>query len=431
MSLCRRVFKRYETPHSDLGPEDAVIMEKLERKERSRGDSGVGLISRFVIAACRIGTAVVFLAAWSVQARAATANWIPRGLDDVFVDVLAIDPTDSNTLYAVVSPGFETTKKGLYKTTDGGVTWFGLGIGLQGVEIRALAIDPNNPRIVFAGTDTGAFSSGDGGVSWHAISAGMEPFEEITAIVVDPSDSKTLYAGGSTVSIYKSTDRGFNWSPADDGFPSTFNVVSLAISATDPATLYASTSNSGVAKTTDGAQSWHSVSNGLEGLFDPIVAVDPSDADTAYVAGGTEGVFKTIDGGQSWTAVNNGIDTGFALGVQALAIDPSHPSTIYAGADVFQAVLMTSDAASAWSSIGPPEADVSALAISASNPNLVYAATSRGVFVMENASSGGGGGCRAASTPGGDGSPLAALSGLALLLLARLSRPSGSCAAPT
>ncbi len=108
------------------------------------------------------------------------------------------------------------------------------------------------------------------------------------------------------------------------------------------------------------------------------LAIDPSTPTTIYAGSNESGVFKSVDGGASWVAMNDGLTD---LTVQALAIDPSVPTTIYAGSfsrGVFQSV----DGGVSWNrmSIGLPNASVQAVEIDPATPETLYAGTGGGVY---------------------------------------------------
>ncbi len=117
-----------------------------------------------------------------------------------------------------------------------------------------------------------------------------------------------------------------------------------------------------------GINEWTSL--GPEGGVVNALAIDPSNPSTIYVGTPRGGVFKSLDGGTSWAAVNNGLTTPFVL---SLAIDPTRPSTIYAGGAV--GVFKSVDGAEHWnlSSAGLPIGSVRALAIDPANPSILYA----------------------------------------------------------
>src|SRR5262249_53542040 len=82
--------------------------------------------------------------------------WTPIGPDGGFVLALAVDPETPTTLYAGTQNG------GVFKTTNAGDSWRG-SRGFPDSAVNALAVDPSTPTTVYAGTDDGVFKSVDGG----------------------------------------------------------------------------------------------------------------------------------------------------------------------------------------------------------------------------------------------------------------------------
>jgi photosystem II stability/assembly factor-like uncharacterized protein len=124
-------------------------------------------------------------------------NWNALRLRNTLVNVL-LDAPNPDTLFA-------GTFNGVFKSVDGGVHWFSLTEVITNV--TALAMDPLNPNILYAGTqgyfsyDYGGYISGsgilkstDGGVTWVAVNNGLLNLE-ITALAIDPSNSALVYAG--------------------------------------------------------------------------------------------------------------------------------------------------------------------------------------------------------------------------------------------
>lgn len=82
---------------------------------------------------------------------------------------IAIDPADSNTVYATLG-GFE--KGNVWKTVDGGMNWTNLGTDLPEAPVYALAIHPANSQFVYVGSEVGVFASEDGGRNWSPTNEG-------------------------------------------------------------------------------------------------------------------------------------------------------------------------------------------------------------------------------------------------------------------
>jgi hypothetical protein len=179
--------------------------------------------------------------------------------------------------------------------------------------------------------------------------------ESVTALAIDPHTPSTLYAGTGGAGVFRSTNSGSSWSAVNTGltgpFGAAFPVTALAIDPHTPSTLYAGTEYEygyggvGVFQSTNSGASWSAVNSGLADPSGTAVsvtalAIDPHTPSTLYagaincpMAGCSgAGVFQSTNSGSSWSAVNTGL-SGDALTVNALAIDPHTPSTLYASTD--------------------------------------------------------------------------------------------------
>ena len=88
----------------------------------------------------------------------------------------------------------------MFKSTDGGARWHGTNTGLtDSANVRALAIDPDAPATVYAGTlRGGVFKSSDGGTSWHALNSGLPAGSSVLTLAIDPVTPTRIYAGTSS-----------------------------------------------------------------------------------------------------------------------------------------------------------------------------------------------------------------------------------------
>jgi photosystem II stability/assembly factor-like uncharacterized protein len=221
---------------------------------------------------------------------------------------LAIDPTDSRSLYAVgyklgypscggfcpLLPAYDSAK-----STDGGVTWtrlvpgtLPLGFEFEAIADFAIAIDPVEPRVLYiANSHKSLIKSVDGGVSWTELTVRPAALEEkafVSRLVIDPSSPRTLYAvayfsAAGFRTVVKSTDGGQTWTQANQGVPRTAFVRDLTLDPSRPATLYAATSQ-GVFVSDDGGAHWSSLSQGLTNGDVFEVGIDPFDPATLYAA---------------------------------------------------------------------------------------------------------------------------------------------------
>jgi photosystem II stability/assembly factor-like uncharacterized protein len=168
--------------------------------------------------------------------------------DKAVVD-LAVDPTNSQVIYAAVA------YNGLYKTTDGGQSWTKLDLGdlitvfdpdlTYMIGYQAVAVNPSDPQQVFVGVGTqGIFMSPDGGATWQARIAGLEPNGSIADIVFDPTNPQTLYASDHLSGVYRSIDSGQTWIKINNALENRAT-VGMAISS-DGQHLYVGTDGEGV-----------------------------------------------------------------------------------------------------------------------------------------------------------------------------------------
>jgi hypothetical protein len=202
-------------------------------------------------------------------------------------------------------------------------------------------------------------------------------------------------------SLLKSSDGGAHWASIwgyNSGLQSDLNTV--AVDPGNPATLYAGvgdagsyakpgSAGTGVIKSTDGGATWNAT--GLKDTAATLLVIDRADPSILYAGTqgiyteprGFRGLFKSVDSGGSWLAVNNGL-TGLAdIGatITALVIAPNHSNTLYAGTSR-DGVYKSVDGAATWVKFndGLTSLEIRALAVSPSSQNMLYAATSDGIF---------------------------------------------------
>jgi len=303
--------------------------------------------------------------------------WTSNGPEGGDIRTLAVDPQTPTTLYAGTYGGGAAGSYGggVFKSVDGGATWSAVNTGLTDFDILSLAIDPQTPTTLYVGTyNDGVFKSTDGGATWNPVNTGLTT-TKVYALAVDPQTPATLYAGTEYGGgVFKSTDGGGTWSAANTGLMNTW-VRSLVVDPQTPTTLYAGT-DGGVFKSTDGAVTWNAIDVGLTHSTVPALVVDPQTPATLYAGTQGGGVFKSTDGGATWSAVNTGLT---ATNVQALVLDSQTPGTIYAGI-LGGGVFKSTDGGATWSAVntGLTVTSVKTLVFDPQMPSTLYAGTSHG-----------------------------------------------------
>jgi photosystem II stability/assembly factor-like uncharacterized protein len=270
-----------------------------------------------------------------------------------------VDPTNPNTLYAAAGVG-------VFKSTNGGLSWSNTGLPAYSSIVNALALDPSNPAVVYVASNSGVFVSTNAASTWTYPVSNSGCSYSLTVVPTTPT---TIYTGTCGYGLYKSTDGGQTFASVSPDL-ATQVVISIAVDPTAPSTLYAATNN-GVSKSTNSGQSWTTSSSGLSG---PVSALAIDAAHSANVwAGNGSGLFESTNGGQTWSAVAAGLPSYGTI--RTIVFDPFTHSTMYAGTS--GGVYKSTNAGQTWSASnsGLPNAWVYGIVADPVNSCVLYAAT--------------------------------------------------------
>jgi hypothetical protein len=151
------------------------------------------------LASCT-GIALLVVSGWSSSARAqvftADRTVLAKGLDNPH-SWRAVGPAPPAIEATIAANGLSHTiyigslGGGILKSTDGGVRFAASNNGLDSLVVTSLAMAPNNPNLVYAGTSTGIYKTVDGGSTWNITGEPRLPL----ALVMDPTNPSILYAG--------------------------------------------------------------------------------------------------------------------------------------------------------------------------------------------------------------------------------------------
>ena len=218
--------------------------------------------------------------------------------DNGLVSSIAINPNNPNVIY------MGTVGGGAWRTNDGGTTWtplfdrqLSLGIG----EPAGIAMDPNNTDTVYVGTSgrfapqpqAGLFKSTDGGGSWIRLGSGYPAGNTGNAsqfvnqwinAIIVDPSNGNVIYLGATGGLFRSTDGGRNWTAGGNGFG---DARTLALDATSPAgsrILYAGISGRGVFRSSDGGQNWVQVLSGATPAVAAAIGPSPNGFSKVVVA---------------------------------------------------------------------------------------------------------------------------------------------------
>ncbi|RPJ51765.1 MAG: hypothetical protein EHM21_01930, partial [Chloroflexi bacterium] len=191
----------------------------------------------------------------------------------------------------------------------------------------------------------------------------------------------TLLLGLSTAFTGRASAEENIWTGIGPTIPYSGYISALAVDPVTPGTLYAARGE--VYKSIDGGASWLAAGSGLpadpSGVFS--LAIDPTLPSTVY-AGTAGGVYKSMAGGASWLAANNGLGITDGYGyIYAMAIDPFAPNILYVG--LGDVVYKSADGGENWQQVSvdlPVSAYVYSLVIDPKMPATLYAGTYGSVY---------------------------------------------------
>jgi photosystem II stability/assembly factor-like uncharacterized protein len=295
---------------------------------------------------------------------------------------IALHPTNSNIVYVA-------TNESVYKTRDGGGTWERMATDLSTYRVLSIAIDPERPATVYAGTMFDAvYKSPDGGQHWMPYNAGLkEHVSVVNQFVFDPHDSETIYTA-TTVGVFRSTDAGRLWEERMSGMKEVHIVVTLAIDPQRPSILYAGTTG-GAYRSTNGGATWTKINNGLipAEILDASLAlgvntlvIDPQHTNTIY-AGTTKGLFKSSNMGNLWMRIAETMTDQY---VSSAIIDPQDTRILYIGSRA--GIQKSTDGGHTWTimNAGLESTNVRTMAMSPTNSHILYTGTNgSGLYYSE------------------------------------------------
>jgi photosystem II stability/assembly factor-like uncharacterized protein len=275
------------------------------------------------------------------------------------IGAVTIDPVNPEVIW--VGTGETWTRNsvsigdGVYKSLDGGDSWTRMGLA-DSERIAAVVVDPVHPDTVFVaatgrlwsgGGERGVYRSRDGGGHWTRVLAGNDD-TGCSSLAMDPRDPRILYAGmwqfrrkpwtfesgGPGSGLFKSVDGGSTWQRLERGLPTgPLGRVAVAVAPSDPRVVYAliEAGRSALFRSDDAGVSWKEVNNSFNVTARPFyfanLAVDPKDPMRLWKPGYSLGLSE--DGGASFSVVANSIHGDF----HPVWINPANPEQVIVGED--------------------------------------------------------------------------------------------------
>jgi photosystem II stability/assembly factor-like uncharacterized protein len=272
---------------------------------------------------------------WKTTDAGRTWQSVSDGFFGGSIGAVAVSNWDPNVVYA--GTGEETVRgnvsegDGMWKSTDAGRTWKHVGLA-DSRHIARIRIHPKNPDLVYAAvlghlfgrsSERGVYRSSDGGATWKRVLY-VDDAVGAVDLAMDPANPRVLYAGtwrilrtpyslesgGAGSGLWKSTDGGDTWTDLshNPGLPKgTLGIVGVSISRADPDNLYAmfEAKEGGVFRSRDAGKTWQRVSSDHEltqrAWYYNRIYADPVDVESVYVV--NVSFLHSKDGGRTFTPI--------------------------------------------------------------------------------------------------------------------------------
>src|SRR5881394_3401302 len=250
------------------------------------------------------------------------------------IGAIEVAPSDPNVVYVGtgespirgnVSPG-----NGVYKSTDAGKTWTHVGLANAG-QIGAIRVHPTNADVLYIAVlghafgpnpERGVFRSKDGGKTWDKILFRSDSAGAID-LAMDPENPRILYAafwqarrgpwymssGGPGSGLFKSSDGGDTWKEItrNDGLPkTTIGKIGVTVSANhDRVYAIVEADSGGVFRSDDGGETWRRTNDERNlrqrAWYYSHIHADPKNPDVVYVL--NTSLYRSVDAGRTFTAL--------------------------------------------------------------------------------------------------------------------------------
>ena len=288
-----------------------------------------------------------------------------------------------------------TVGQGVLRSTDDGETWDVVGVGdgiRNGTVVRTMASHPAQPDRIFAGMDGGLFRSDDAGGSWAPVESPLNGMC-VWSLAIDPEDPQLMMAGTGTpnpVLLFRSTDGGLTWRQrplkvVDEcdavGVP---RVTAIAIDPVDRANAWMGIEVDGVRRSRDGGESWQSINGGIPNPDIHSVVVVPGPPKTVLVVA-SDDIYSSTDDGVTWSSLH--IKETFPWSYpRSIKVCPNDPRTVFltigdTTPGQIGTVMRSQDGGATWAALSlpvQPNAAMWTVSVQPSDPALVFAASRYG-----------------------------------------------------
>lgn len=281
-------------------------------------------------------------------------------------NILAIelDPSNPNTIY------IGTADNGLLRSTNGADSWVKDVSGMN--QVASIVISPNDPKTIYAAAkkeDRGKiFKTANGGETWEEVFTERKSGPVVLSLAIDKNNPDILYAGDSLGGIYKTMDGGKSWKTL---LWAKSSVRKIAFDSVNTSLVYFGTTNSGALVTKDAGTNFTEI---VPSGYIYNIKAHPYKENSVYLSD-ENGLQLSNDAGQNWTVLQTLIKPE-ELGSRGLAINPNNDQEILFASG--KAFYKSTNGGETWS---PVQFDISrgidVIEINPEQSNIIYIGASK------------------------------------------------------
>jgi len=272
-----------------------------------------------------------------------------------------------------------TNSGDIYRTTDGGVSWFRVATGVEGADYNEwtsmIALHPSNNNIMIAGGV--GISRATNGTTFTSVGGTHSDHHQVVFDPIDPNVCWMATDGG----VYRSTDAGASWTLRSARLGAA-QLYSIGVSQSGTFLLGAATQDQGIIAS-DGPSAWRDTGAGNEGGF---FVVDPNDGNNVYACPWDADLVRSTDRAFTWGTIRSGMVewVGPVLygpaNVDHVAVRPGNSDVLLAAGrlDVGPRLFRSINRGDSWTRVLTPSDAITRVAFAPSNGARVYAATAGG-----------------------------------------------------
>ena len=316
---------------------------------------------------------------------------VPHGFFGIGrIDVVVIDPVDTNTVYAGAACG------GLWVSHDNGATWTSNTDNFPSLSISDIAVYPGNTQTIYAATGDkygnveygqgldnifwgGLYSAGvvkslDGGATWAMTGLGFVQSlrDQVQRLLVYPTSANVVLAASSS-GIYRTSDGGISWNHVYNS-----NIYSMEFKPGQPQTVYAMNNNDLIVSY-DAGVTWQTLHAGINtGGGRSTIAVSPRAPDAIWVMNNNAQVFGSVNNGSTFTPLSTAPIYSFGDYCVVFGVSPKDTSIMFAGGVT---MFQSTNGGRMWSEIGDSvHPDNHCVAFNYKKPTSFYTANDGGIW---------------------------------------------------